>query len=113
MSLSGRTQGRSSPGPAATEDAMTILHLLTRLWARRVHRARRIDAIREMRRLPAHVLADLGIGAHQIEAAVDGLLGPDPRPVLGAGSAGRPANDRFPRITASPGRTPASTCGAG
>lgn len=85
---------------------MNILHLLTRRWDRR---ARRTAAIRELRRLPAHVLYDLGIGAHQVEAAVDGLLRRDPRPVVGTRAEHRPANDRLPRIAASP----APTCRAG
>ena len=58
---------------------MTILHLLTRLWARRTHRIRRTDAIREMRRLPARARGRVRRPAGQRPVpAHRGPAGPDP-----------------------------------
>lgn len=52
-----------------------LAHRLANTRARMARNRRRRAAVRELMRLPDHVLADIGIERHQIREVVDGLSG--------------------------------------
>jgi len=58
--LTGRTE------PALESGVPSALALLRRLWARYQERRRYRETVAELARLSDHVLADIGIGRHQI-----------------------------------------------